>query len=199
MFYKSENIRPFLKKLSHKRQKFLQKEYTSSQSSCYNHFGDRYSVKGCVMHMVSVQALCNTIIKKSFDENISVSPMKLQKLMYFIYRDYLQKTNEPLFIEEFQAWQYGPVLQSVYDEFKTFKANRITRFAKTANNEVYIINESLDPILSLVINSVWNQYKNLDGITLSQITHKDGGAWRKAFEKNKLTIEIEDIKGDHVC
>lgn len=70
--------------------------------------------------MVSVQAFANTVLKKSFEELIQVSPMKLQKLLYFIYADYLKKTKEPLLSEKFQVWQYGPVLSSAYYEFKSW-------------------------------------------------------------------------------
>lgn len=148
--------------------------------------------------MISVQALSNTILKKSFDENIPVSPMKLQKLIYFIYRDYLQRTGDSLFTEEFETWQYGPVLRSVYDEFKTFRANRITRFAKTANDEVFIINETADPNLRASINNTWDRYKHHDGIALSQITHREGSAWRRAYESGKQTLQDVDIRSDHV-
>lgn len=147
--------------------------------------------------MISVQALSNTILKKSFDENIPVSPMKLQKLIYFIYRDYLQNTGSPLFTEEFQTWQYGPVLRSVYDEFKSFKAKPITQFAKTANNEVYIINEAADQHVRESINRIWNRYKFKDGISLSQLTHMVGSAWRKAFEEDSPILKFEDIKNDY--
>ncbi len=82
---------------------------------------------------VPVQAVCNTILKKSFIQGITVTPMKLQKLLYFVYRDYLQKYDRDLFSESFETWAYGPVLPSVYDEFKSFKASRITKFAKNAD------------------------------------------------------------------
>lgn len=189
---------PFLCKKSDKFIKNQKKVYTNDYKIWYDLGGNRGSFKRDVTYMISVQALCNTILKKSFDENIPVSPMKLQKLTYFIYRDYLQKTNTPLFTEEFQTWQYGPVLRSVYDEFKTFRSNRITRFAKTANNEVYVINETVDHVLGTSINSVWNRYKYQDGIALSQITHREGSAWRIAFEAGRETLRDDDIRRDYV-
>jgi hypothetical protein len=149
-------------------------------------------------YMISLQALCNTLLKRSFDENISISPMKLQKLLYFIYRDYYQETGKPLFAEDFEAWQYGPVLRSVYDEFKTYGASRIDSFSKTANGDVYVINERTNSNLKDIIDSVWNKYKNLNGIELSEITHKAGGAWRKAYLGHEITLSDEDIKNDHV-
>lgn len=181
-----------------KYKKTKEKVCTNRGNIWYDLGGSGEPIKKDVTHMISGQALCNTILKKSFDENIPVSPMKLQKLIYFIYRDYLQKTGAPLFTEEFQTWQYGPVLRSVYDEFKTFKAKPITRFAKTANDEVYVINESVDPALGASINSVWNRYKYQDGIALSRITHREGSAWRIAFESGKGTLQDDDIRRDYV-
>lgn len=188
----------FLCKKPDKYRKNQKKVCTNEYKIWYDMDGDRGVSKGGRTRMISVQALSNTILKKSFDENIPVSPMKLQKLIYFIYRDYLQKTGSPLFTEEFQTWQYGPVLRSVYDEFKTFRASRITRFAKTANDEVYIINETVDPDLCASINNTWNRYKYQDGIALSQITHREGSAWRKAFESGRQTLQDVDIRSDHV-
>lgn len=188
----------FLHKNMDKYKKMQKKVCTNGHKIWYDLGGNRGSLKKDVTCMISVQALCNTILKKSFDENIPVSPMKLQKLIYFIYRDYLQRTNTPLFTEEFQTWQYGPVLRSVYDEFKTFRANPIMRFAKTANDEVYIINEAADDNLCASINNVWGKYKYGDGISLSKITHLEGSAWRKAYESQRLTLDDEDIRDDHV-
>lgn len=188
---------PFLCKKSDKFIKNQKKVYTNDYKIWYDLGGDRGVSKGGRTRMISVQALSNTILKKSFDEDIPVSPMKLQKLIYFIYRDYLQSTGSPLFTEEFQTWQYGPVLRSVYDEFKTFKAKPITRFAKTANNEVYVINEAADRFVCESINRIWNRHKFKDGITLSKLTHQDGSAWRKAFEADSPILKFEDIKDDY--
>ena len=77
----------------------------------------------------------------AFDENIPVTPMKLQKLVYFAYRDCLIQHNVRLFREAFQVWQYGPVLCSVYDEFKSFHGSPINCFAKDAQGLVYVISE----------------------------------------------------------
>lgn len=148
--------------------------------------------------MFSVQALCNSILKRSFEEKIDVTPMKLQKLLYFIYRDYLKEEKTPLFSESFLAWEYGPVLRSVYDEFKSFGASGITKFARTANDEVYVINEKYYPKVKKHIDRVWGKYKHYNGIELSQKTHETGGAWKKAYMKNMPELRDEDIKNDNI-
>ncbi len=148
--------------------------------------------------MVSAVALANTILKKAFEEDVSVTPMKLQKLIYFVYRQCLQKYDIKILSDNFLVWQYGPVLQSVYDEFKSFRANKITRFAKDARNNVYVINESANAQLSNAINDVWNKYKYYDGVYLSSLTHQPGTAWKKAYDQCRDTLLVEDIKNENI-
>ena len=148
--------------------------------------------------MASVQAVCNSFLVRSFTESIPVSPMKLQKLIYFTYRDYLKGTGNKAFNDSIQTWKYGPVVQSVYDEFKSFGKNTITQFAKDAQGKVYVINDNSSD-LNTCINNVWNRYKCYSGIDLSKMTHKDGTAWSKAFENKSPYLDDKDIKNECTC
>lgn len=186
------------KKIFHTKLKIRLKPLSFHSKKCYSMCEDDSQLYEGGDFMISVQALCNTLLKRSFDENISVSPMKLQKLLYFIYRNYYQINGKPLFSEDFEAWQYGPVLRSVYDEFKTYGASNIDKFSKTANGDVYVINEDSNSSLQNIIDAVWDKYKCYTGIELSKITHKEGGAWRKAYISGETTLNDEDIKNDHV-
>lgn len=49
--------------------------------------------------------------KRQSGENID--EMKLRKLLYFTQRESLAITNEPLFVENFEGWKYGPVSKEV--------------------------------------------------------------------------------------
>ena len=40
----------------------------------------------------------------------AITPLKLQKLLYFAQGNYLAKYNMPLFDEDFEAWIHGPVI-----------------------------------------------------------------------------------------
>lgn len=147
--------------------------------------------------MASVQAISNTILKRAFeDDNEPVTPMKLQKLMYFVYREYLQRYGQRLFGENFQTWKYGPVLSSVYDEFKSFGSRPIDRFGRDAKGDVYVINERKRPDIIDTINTVWDKYKKYDGVELSQKTHKIGTAWYKAYISNSPYLADTDIRND---
>ena len=75
--------------------------------------------------MVNALNVANNILNKGFSENIDITPMKLQKLTYLVYKKYYQDTKKPLFSEPFEVWKYGPVVRSLYDEFKKYKGNAI--------------------------------------------------------------------------
>lgn len=143
--------------------------------------------------MISVQALANTILKKSFEEFCTVTSMKLQKLIYFIYADYLKRTGEPLFSERFEVWKFGPVVSSVYYDFKAFGAERITRFARDAAGKVSVVKlNGSDAAIS--IERIWNKYKQYNGTELSAMTHRVGTAWSKACDRKGKYLSDEDIR-----
>lgn len=143
--------------------------------------------------MVSVQALANTVLKKSFDEKIPVTPMKLQKLLYFICAQYMKNNDgKPLISERFEVWQYGPVLSSAYYEFNAFRARPIQRFAKDAQGTAYIINPDSEDIMR-AIDQIWHKYKHYTAAELSSMTHQPGSAWTKAHERSDLYLREEDM------
>ncbi len=146
------------------------------------------------MHTTNPLWVANNLLHLSFQEKIPVTPMKLQKLLYFIYRDYLQKTKKALFSERFEAWKYGPVLSSVYSKFHHYESNKITEYYKSRDGKIYALDEKSDSIFSEVLRSIWNQYKSWDGIGLCELTHQEGTAWYKAWTKNESFLQDEDIK-----
>ena len=144
--------------------------------------------------MITPVIVANNFIMRALNEGIPLSPMKLQKLIYFLYRDYLQETGEKLFYEPFEAWQYGPVVASVYDEFKGFGARTITRFARDSLGDVYTATE--DGEFGKCLERVWEEYKNFSGWNLSLLTHQADTAWRKAIETNSRNLTDEDIRNE---
>lgn len=142
--------------------------------------------------MLNTQTVANTFIILGYNDHIPITPMKLQKLVYLLYKRYLQLTDCKLFEEPFSKWQYGPVIPSIYYEFKGFKANPITKFARNANNCVEMIDLSKPSSIQNAVFYVWNKYKHFSASELSALTHRQGGAWSKAV----TTLSDEDIKNE---
>lgn len=140
--------------------------------------------------------LCNNILLRSMNDRERISPMKLQKLMYFVCRDYAKKYHLSPITESFEVWQYGPVLPSVYFEFKAFGANPITEFARDALGNAYIVSEKDNPELAEVIDAVWCKYRSKTGIELSRITHRAQSGWYRAYSERRHYITEEDMRRD---
>lgn len=76
---------------------------------------------------VDPKLIANGILRRAFTEQIAVSPMKLQKLMFFITCLYQRNTRRRLLTESFQPWQYGPVCGTVYGAFSAETRSPNTR------------------------------------------------------------------------
>lgn len=49
-----------------------------------------------------------------------ISNLKLQKLLYYAQGFHLALYGDPIFKENILAWEYGPVVKEVYDEYKKY-------------------------------------------------------------------------------
>ncbi|MDN5686449.1 MAG: DUF4065 domain-containing protein [Brachybacterium sp.] len=141
--------------------------------------------------------ISNNILKRAFDEDVPVSPMKLQKILYFAASEYAKRTRgRVLLAEQFQPWKFGPVLQSVYGEFKTYGGQQIRRYAKDAEGRAFIIDEGADPDLASVLDEVWTATRDRTAFNLSQITHAAKSAWWDAWQKSDAYIDDGDLERD---
>lgn len=71
------------------------------------------------------QHVANFFLDKAEEEGIRITQLKLMKLIYLAYGWYKAITHKKLFEEPIQAWRHGPVIESIYHEFKHFKKNVI--------------------------------------------------------------------------
>lgn len=144
----------------------------------------------------SSTVLCNNILVRGVNQGEKITPMKLQKLMYFICRDYAKQYRVSPISEQFEVWQYGPVLPSVYSEFKPFGANPITEYARDAQGAAYMVSERDNPDLAHIIDNVWQKYRFKTGMELSRITHKPESGWYRAYTEGRQYITEEDLISD---
>lgn len=151
--------------------------------------------------MISALNVTNNILKRAFREEKDISPMKLQKILYIVYKEYYKRTGRLLFGEQIEAWKYGPVVRSVYDEFKEYGSNAIKRYYVDETGTAFEANEEASQQLKSVLDTVWEKYKGFDGIRLSEFTHKEGTAWYKAVKNGVYILNPADIKeeGDFIA
>ncbi|SDT91851.1 Panacea domain-containing protein [Stappia sp. ES.058] len=65
--------------------------------------------------------LADYLISESRERGELLTPLKLQKLMYYSDAWHLALYDTEITVERFQAWVHGPVALSQYHRFKNFK------------------------------------------------------------------------------
>lgn len=122
---------------------------------------------------INALSLSQYIIKYMSTQNITVNHLKLQKLLYYIDAWHYVFKNQPLISENFEAWQHGPVVRTVWDFYK--------------NESILYNNLPVPTTVSLdveeeqiqIINDVLDEYGNKTAYYLECLTHEEE-PWKKA-------------------
>ena len=150
------------------------------------------SIRGISDHMysrtsplqpVEVKAFANLILDWADEEKIEISPMKLQKILFFCNADFVVANGYPVIQQEFEAWDYGPVVPSIYAEFKSFRDKPIRKRAEifdplTASNRRPVL--KMDDDTKAYLRDRFDFYKKFSAIALSDLSHSRAGPWRQA-------------------
>ena len=129
-------------------------------------------------------AISNTIIEMAREKNITdISPMKLQKLLYYAHAWHLAFFDRPLFQEGIEAWEWGPVVPGIYSAFSKFGNSPINEDGKELiwdNGNLGIRTpyvEEGDSEVNFLLQEILRVYGGLTAIQLSNITHAEGTPW----------------------
>lgn len=153
----------------------------------------------------------NDLIAYLYTLTDSISPLKLQKGLYFLYAYYAAmygsndtsderevEYNLPreLFPAKFEAWNYGPVIRSVYSERREGEQNFLLAGKKLDLEDLF--NKSTDAKeVKSFIDDLFSQIKSSSDFSLVDRSHADR-SWRNAFEQGKsTTIENQDIINEY--
>lgn len=123
------------------------------------------------------------IINYCNNHDISISNLKLQKLLYYVQAAFLTNGKEA-FTDEIHPWRYGPVVSEVYQEFKIYVSGNIQdKFPDIK------LSESEAELTNRVIES----YREYTPPQMINKTHQEG-PWKNAsFNKDDI-IKKETIR-----
>lgn len=132
-------------------------------------------------------SVANYFISKAQQEGDQITPMKLLKLVYIAHGWALGLYGIPLIGEEVQAWKYGPVVPSVYEDFRHYGRQPIERQkAVYASGDAQLrVPTVTDPDTQRLLDSVWAAYRRFNGLQLSDITHKQGTPWDLTWNQER--------------
>ena len=126
-----------------------------------------------------------------------ITNIELHKILYLCHVMYAGTYKSPLFKEDFEAWDYGPVLPTLYEKMKCFGAEVIFDIFGVAP----LIKS--DPSEKKEYDIIEKYGKVFYGYTPSElinITHCRKGAWDKNYKSGVrgIIIPFEDILQEYV-
>ena len=125
----------------------------------------------------------------------SISPKKLQKLVYYSYAWSIALLNDSpeniqfkLFESDVEAWVHGPVVPELYRKYKDFGWQEIPQ-VKDFDESIFA-SEILD-----ILQQVWDVYGGFTGNQLEAISHKEM-PWIEARKGNPVCMASSEIISD---
>ncbi len=129
--------------------------------------------------------------------------LKLQKLLYYCYADYLCLTGKKLFDDNILAYQYGPVIESIYKKYKHTgsgylqsvrednKSKPTMDIEDPSRSRILASINGIDKLLS--INKTIASYIDIDVWDIVGKTHLKGTPWDIAYHEYSSNIITDDL------
>lgn len=126
--------------------------------------------------------------------DIELSNLHMQKILYMCHVFHVGRhQGAPLFDEPFEAWDYGPVLPSLYREIRFFGADPVEDIwsdlsIPKADTSEYAIIKEIGALLA-----------KKTGGELVGITHHPQGAWEKNYQPGQrhIKIPLQDVEEEY--
>lgn len=130
-----------------------------------------------------------------------ITPLKLQKLVYYADAWHIVHYDNELIEENFEAWVHGPVVRSLYKRFEKYQWNPITEEVKLPSELALSTSKYLHELFSYFnkytayeleqmthLEEPWLEARR--GVPIDEAcTNKINKATMKSFYKNLLTCE----------
>jgi uncharacterized phage-associated protein len=129
---------------------------------------------------LNIFAVAEYLIRFFEKEMDNITPLKLQKLLYYAQGIGLGRYSRRLFNESFFAWEHGPVIQVIYDKYKVLGADPIKRDQQLDISEV-----DQNKIAVTILKETISLYGIYSAWTLRNKTHSES-PWTETEPSKKI-------------
>ncbi len=141
---------------------------------------DLFAVCSHKVNMYDARAIANFFLDRAEAQGMKLTIMTLLKVLFFAHAWHLAKEAKPLIAQPFEAWEYGPVSRVVYDQFKKFGKEQISKRAVSfdLNRASFCTTPYLlDSYTEEFLTNIFDYYSQFDAFQLSDLTHEEGSPW----------------------
>lgn len=126
----------------------------------------------------------NTRIGDDEKEVEGITNLKLQKVLYFAQAYFLAKKHKSLFKDDIEAWEYGPVIPSVYHKYKKYGSQPIIK--------VSIVDKISDTDKKM-LDEIWEVFGGYSASRLVDMTHAHS-PWKEARDRSNNIITKKSME-----
>lgn len=137
------------------------------------------------------RSVANEFIRRGIDASNPLTPLQVQKLVYFAHAWMLGIYGRPLINEPFEVWKYGPVVPVVYYCLRHYGGDPVT---EPLPNHPDDFKDDFDAAEQDILGQVFDIYGDLSGPRLITLTHLGGTPWDQAKKKGNWYISDDTIK-----
>lgn len=137
------------------------------------------------------RSVANLLLDEAERLKVEVTPLALQKLLYFAHGFFLISRKRPLISGYFEAWQHGPVHPSIYKAFKRSGSEPISFRARSQN----VLTGATSPIpgppapeVRHLIQQTLGSYGHLSPGRLVDISHAKDSPWAYIVDKSRTDV-----------
>lgn len=127
------------------------------------------------------RAVANYLLECANERGLPLTNLKIQKLLFFAQAESLVRYRRALVRQQFEAWEMGPVVKAVYDQFKAFKNQPISRPACAFDAEISAWVPVKFDLMGLgareVVQTTLTTFGRVSAFDLSNLTHLPGSPW----------------------
>jgi len=138
---------------------------------------------------LSPQAVANAFVRLAQSKGRKLTNMQVQKLVFLAQGYALALLDRCIYEKHIHAWQWGPVIPSLYKSLQPYGSGQVDREISTA--------DSVGPESEEhgIVSGVWDAYGKYTGGQLSEITHRTGSPWARTWERKPFSIiPVDEIK-----
>lgn len=138
-------------------------------------------------HTYSAVDVAFSLLKHAAEQGRYFTNLQLQKLTYVCHGLSLSHFHRPLITDDVFAWQYGPVVPSVYFRFKSYGSSAIQEHMDIV----------LDGDSEAIVKDVVAKLGHLSGPQLVELTHREGSPWSKVWDGSQNKVIPDYVIQSH--
>lgn len=114
-------------------------------------------------------------------EGRSIEKTRLNKLLYFAQGHSLAERGQPLFPNQIDAWEHGPVVAVVYSGYDKIVENA---------ERIGLADTKLSPDEMDLIMDIWDKYSGYTARELVDMTHQLDSPWAQTYSPDVRNAHI---------